>query len=273
MPGTLRLSKRHGAGNDFLVLVDPDGSSPLSAPLARALCHRRTGVGADGLIRVTPGRDGADLVMELRNADGSEAEMSGNGMRCLAQAAAEAGLVDGPTFTVATAGGLRTVELRPSAAPAEGWASVDMGPVALGDEPPPPPGARRARRADVGNPHLVLLVDDPSSVDLPAAGPPAAVPYPGGVNVEFIAPVPGRPGHIDLVVWERGAGATLACGTGSVAAAEVARSWGLAGDTVTVHNPGGALEVALGPAPGDGTRLAGPVAKVADVVVAMPAGS
>ncbi len=107
---TLRLSKHHGAGNDFLVLVDREGTSPIDAVLARALCDRRYGIGADGVIRVIAGRNGTDLAMELRNADGGEAEMSGNGVRCLAQAAVGAGLVDGPTFTLETRSGVREVE-------------------------------------------------------------------------------------------------------------------------------------------------------------------
>lgn len=268
--GRLRLTKHHGAGNDFLVLVDREGGRALGAELARALCDRHLGVGADGLIRVAAGDGPADLVMELRNADGSPAEMSGNGIRCLAQAAIDAGLVSGPRFTVATGGGVRTVEVRPSEVPGEAWAAVDMGPVRLGAAPEPPPGASRAMLADVGNPHLVLEVADPAAVDLATEGGRAAAPYPGGVNVEFIAPRPGRPDELAFAVWERGAGATLACGTGSVAAAEVARAWGLVGDRVVVHNPGGRLEVELGPAPGDATRLAGPVRLVAVVDALVP---
>src|SRR5437016_8463666 len=101
----LRLTKHHGQGNDFLVLLDPDGRQPLDATTARFLCDRRRGVGADGVIRATlvgPGDDGAALDMELRNADGGIAEMSGNGVRCLAQAAVDAGLASPPTFVVRT---------------------------------------------------------------------------------------------------------------------------------------------------------------------------
>ena len=130
--GTLRLSKHHGAGNDFLVLVDREEASPIDAAFARALCDRRYGIGADGVIRVLEGRNGADLVMELRNSDGGEAEMSGNGVRCLAQAAVDAGLVEGPVFTVLTAAGVRGVEYHDGTA----TASVEMGVVTLGDESP-----------------------------------------------------------------------------------------------------------------------------------------
>jgi diaminopimelate epimerase len=215
--------------------------------------------------------------MELWNADAGAAEMSGNGIRCLAQAAVEAGLVDRTAFTVATAAGVRQVEFRPAEAPGAAWASVDMGPVTIGAETAPPPGARRAQLADVGNPHVVLLVDDPAAVDVAARGTAIAATYPEGINVEFVAPRgTGAAASLDFRVWERGAGETLACGTGSVAAAAVAAAWGLVGDRVTVHNPGGPLEVTLGDgAPGDGAttrpaRLGGPVRKVAGVEAVVP---
>src|SRR5277367_4842126 len=104
------LTKHHGAGNDFLVILDPDDRRPLSAAGVRVLCDRHRGIGADGVLRVMNGRAGAVLSMELRNADGGVAEMSGNGIRCLVQAAVDAGLVKPPTFTVSTLAGLRTVD-------------------------------------------------------------------------------------------------------------------------------------------------------------------
>jgi diaminopimelate epimerase len=255
---TLRLTKHHGTGNDFLVLVDREGSSPLDAGFARALCDRRYGIGADGVIRVSAGRDGADLAMELRNADGSEAEMSGNGMRCLAQAAVDAGLVEGPVFTVETAAGLREVEYDGDAT-----ASVDMGVVVLGDESPAGVGEHRALEVGVGNPHLVLRVDDPTVVDVEGTGRRLQEQYREGVNVEFAAAGPG-PDALTLRVFERGVGETLACGTGSVAAAAAMRHWGEVGDRVDVHSPGGDLVVQFD---GDRARLSGPVRKVAEVVV------
>jgi len=263
--GRLALAKHEGAGNDFLVLVDPDGRFGLGATEARALCDRHRGVGADGLIVVGAGRAGAALSMELFNADGSPAEMSGNGLRCLAQAAVLAGLVEAPRFDVATAAGVRTVDYEAGPRREEASVRVDMGPVKLGEEEDPPPPASRARLADVGNPHLVLLVADPAAVDVPALGPAIEAGYPGGINVSFVAAV--DPGELVLRVWERGAGETLACGTGNCAAAAVARSWGLVGDDVAVTNPGGQLHVALGPGDGDPVVLTGPVRKVADVTV------
>jgi diaminopimelate epimerase len=265
MPDTpaLRFTKHHGAGNDFLVLVDVEGSLPIGAELARALCDRRFGVGADGVIRVLDGGDRADLAMELRNADGGVAEMSGNGMRCLAQAAVEAGLVKPPTFTVMTTAGVRSVEYRPSESPGSAVASVDMGMAGLGPDQPQQFAERRARQVDMGNPHLVLLGPDPEGVDVAELGSRLQAVHAGGINVEFISVGPG-PDALTLRVWERGVGETRACGTGSAAAAAAARSWGLVGDTVDVHNPGGTLQVSLAP---DGVRLIGPVHRVAAIEV------
>jgi diaminopimelate epimerase len=259
----LDLTKHHGAGNDFLVLVDPDGRWPVDAELARALCDRRFGVGADGVIRVLDGGDRADLAMELRNADGSEAEMSGNGMRCLAQAAVGSGLVRPPAFTVWTPAGVRTVDYRPGEQAGAAEASVDMGKPALGPDQPPEPAGQKARLVDMGNPHLVVLVADPGDVAVAELGERLQLRHAGGLNVEFIA-VGRQRDAITLRVWERGVGETQACGTGSAAAAAAARSWGLVGDSVDVHNPGGTLHVDLG---NDGARLSGPVRKVADLVV------
>ncbi len=260
---SLHLTKHHGSGNDFLVLVDLDESSPLEPDLVRALCHRRFGVGADGVIRVLTGCDQADLRMELRNADASVAEMSGNGIRCLAQAAVECDLVVPPRFTVSTLAGVRTVEYLPGEAPGSAVASVDMGEAVLGPDQPQQFSDRRARRVDMGNPHLVLLGSDLDQVDVAGLGTRLQGVHPGGINVEFISVGPG-PGAISLRVWERGVGETQACGTGSCAAAAAAASWGLVGETVEVHNPGGTLQVSVG---SDGVRLKGPVRKVAEVDV------
>ena len=266
----VRCTKHEGAGNDFLVVLDPDDAIRLSRGQVRLLCERRRGVGADGIIRVGPGRMGCDLSMELHNADGSEAEMSGNGIRCLAQAAVDAGLVVPPRFTVATAAGTRTIHFVPGEAPGWARASVDMGPVTLGPDQPQDVADRRARTVDVGNPHLVLLGPDVAGVDIAALGPRLQAAFAGGINVEWISLAHDGEGELlDLRVWERGVGETLACGTGSVAAAAAATAWGVVGasGTVRVRNPGGTLEVTLRPGAGDPALLAGPVRKVADIHV------
>jgi diaminopimelate epimerase len=266
--GRVHATKHEGAGNDFLVVVDPDDTLRLSVGQVRLLADRRRGIGADGIIRISPGRDGSDLSMELRNADGGRAEMSGNGIRCLAQAAVDAGLVAPPTFTVATDGGVRTVEFIPGEA--RGWAraSVDMGPVTLGPDQPQHFDDRKARTVDVGNPHLVLLGPAVADVHVAELGPMLQSGFEDGVNVEWITATEDAEGELlDLRVWERGVGETLACGTGSVAAAAAARSWGAvrADGVVRVRNPGGTLEVTLGAAGHEPALLAGPVRKVADI--------
>jgi diaminopimelate epimerase len=263
----LRFTKHHGAGNDFLVLLDLDDELALDTRAVRALCHRRFGVGADGVIRVLAGHRGADLAMDLHNADGSEAEMSGNGIRCLAQAAVDAGLVEPPRFRVSTAAGVRVVDYAPSERPGSATASVDMGVAVLGPDQPQPSDGRRARRVDMGNPHLVLLGPDPAEVDVAELGPRLQEVHPGGINVEFVSVGPDAD-SLSLRTWERGVGETQACGTGSAAAAAAARSWGLVGERVAVHNRGGTLEVALN---GSGIWLSGPVRRVAAVKVDLAA--
>ena len=233
----------------------------------RLLADRRRGIGADGIIRVGPGRDGCDLSMELRNADGGEAEMSGNGIRCLAQAAVDASMVAPPRFTVATAGGVRTVDYAEDDRPGWARASVDMGPVTLGPDQPQDFDDRRARTVDVGNPHLVLLGPDVAGVNIAELGPKLQAAFPDGINVEWITRTEDEEGELlDFRVWERGVGETLACGTGSVAAAAAARSWEVVSPegTLRVRNPGGVLEVTLSDG---GSTLAGPVRKVADVEI------
>lgn len=262
----LRLIKFEGAGNDFLV-VDPASRADIGADAVRALCDRSAGVGADGVIRVSAGSDGADLAMELWNADGSRAAMSGNGIRCLALAAVESGMVEPPRFTVATDAGVRSVSISLDERPGSASASVDMGPIALGEDQPQRFADRRVRSVDVGNPHLVLFgPDDPATVAVAELGPRIAAGFSGGVNVEFVA-AGAAPDELVMRVWERGVGETRACGTGSCAAAAAARSWGLVGRQVRVRNPGGVLEVALGVETEDPVRLAGPVRRVAEVSV------
>jgi diaminopimelate epimerase len=262
---SLTIAKHHGNGNDFLVLLDLAGAHVLTASLARALCDRHLGVGADGVIRASvPATDTAMLDFELRNADGSEAEMSGNGMRCLAHAAYDAGLVPaGEPFGVRTATGVRQVTLWPAAGPGQVWASVALGAARVVGEPPAGPGGRRVQ-VDLGNPHLVILTDDPAAADVPGVGPALERAVPGGQNVEWVAPGPGT-GQATMRVWERGAGETRACGTGSAAVAVALRHWCLAGPRVSVRQPGGTLDVEVA---GDGTvTVAGPSRRVASVEV------
>ena len=259
----LRFTKHHGAGNDFLVQVDPEGEGPLLPELVRALCDRRFGIGADGLIRVFDGAGVADLTMVLQNADGGQAEMSGNGMRCLAQAAVHCGLVSPPDFSVATGAGIKSVAYAGASDPDTAWATVGMGRAELRDDQVQKFVDRKVRAVDMGNPHLVMFGPDLDDVDVAGIGAHLQTVHPGGINVEFIT-LGDSPDTLVLRVYERGVGETLACGTGSAAAAAAAHSWGLVGTRVAVHNPGGILEVTVDD---DEILLAGPVHRVGSVEV------
>ncbi|MBW3610240.1 MAG: diaminopimelate epimerase [Actinobacteria bacterium] len=270
---TVHLTKHHGLGNDFLLLVDLHDLTPVGAATARWLCDRRRGVGADGFIRVAPppaGGDGAgaDVAMTLRNADGGEAEMSGNGIRCLGQAVARHRGVTSLDLTVATAGGVRELRVRPGPPhdPATAWVDVDMGPARPGTATwvtTVELDATKVVTVDMGNPHLVLLVDDPAGVDLAELGPRLSAQFDHGSNVEVIRLAAGAEDTLELRVWERGVGLTQACGTGACAAAHAAHDWGLVGERVRVRMLGGEVDVTLGAT----VALAGPATFVADIEV------
>lgn len=260
----VRFLKGHGTENDFIVLPDYDGHLTLTAELVRALCERRSGLGADGVLRVVrsdradePGvaelAPQAAWFMDYRNGDGSIAEMCGNGVRVFGLFLAVSGLVrtqrsdDGATtgtIPVATRAGIRPVTLH-----ADGTLTAGMG---LAEGPGAAvevetPGVRTVGASvSVGNPHVVVFVADladPGSLTQAPALTPAP---PEGANVEFV--VPRGPGHIAMRVFERGVGETRSCGTGACAAAVAAAARdGLAQEgapwTYRVDVPGGRLEV------------------------------
>lgn len=266
MSSTLSLSKHHGLGNDFLVLLDPGGDLHLQPSEVRSLCDRHVGVGADGVI-IARRCEGAVASMELWNADGSPAEMSGNGIRCLAQALVGAGWAARGDFDVRTAAGLRRLSVGTESA---GLLMVRVGmgrPVLAQVDAEETAGGRRwrARSVEVGNPHVVLLEPEAASLTAPELrelGRLIESSWPGGRNVEWVAA--DAPGTLTMKVWERGAGLTSACGTGSVAAAAVASAWGLVNDRVEVVNPGGSLLVDLS---GGEAVLEGPSQRVGAVEV------
>jgi diaminopimelate epimerase len=203
--------------------------------------------------------------MELHNADGSRAEISGNGIRCLGQAVIDAGIVSGPTVVVGTDAGVRTLKVRPTEQPGVVWVSVEMGEARLVDGDDEACNVDNGRRrVDMGNPHLVLLGPDPSTIAVERIGPEIEAGYPEGMNVEFVALGPGRD-EITMRVWERGVGETLACGSGACAAAAAVHAWGKVGPKVTVHQPGGAAEVDVS---GTTVVLTGPSQFIATVEVA-----
>ena len=226
--------KMEGLGNDFVVLEGP--LAPTSEEID-GWCDRRRGIGGDGVLVVTPSGDGS-VAMDYWNADGTPAEMCGNGLRCVARYSVERGLVGSDEFTVTTTLGSRRVEVGPSTV------RVELGPVeALGDSV----GLAGYDLApiSVGNPHAVTFVDDCYAVPVEAVGPVVEGDphYPERTNVEF-ATVIDRD-RIALRVWERGVGETLACGTGAAAAVAEAYRSGRTGPSVTVVLPGGELAVEI----------------------------
>lgn len=269
---TLTLTKHHALGNDFLVAFHPPLAATELPTLAGRLCDRRRGIGADGLL-IAESAPGYAARMTLYNADGSRAEMSGNGIRCFVQAVAmRRGSRSAPDLTdqlVLTDAGDRHVTLAPAEAPDTILASVDMGAVEALDEPDGWPSLgchpdRPVAHLSLGNPHSVVGVDDVADVDLAALG--AKVPQ---VNLEIVAP--GTAQHeVRMRVHERGVGITEACGTGASATAFAAARWGLAtprdGKLVVVMDGGSATVTLDAPAPGRVT-LTGPATYVATIEV------
>jgi diaminopimelate epimerase len=255
------FEKYEGLGNDFVVL-DVTDASQVTLDQARALCDRRRGIGADGVLLVLPAKNReADARMRVVNADGSVPEMCGNGLRCVAlHVARRRGLTSGE-LVIETDAGARACAFRGTAD--ECVVVVDMGIVrVLEDVTVDACGERVAlTRVDVGNPHAVTL-RGASLEELERLGPVLAKSsvFERGANVEFVR-VDGN--GLDVLVWERGAGATLACGTGACAAVAVARAKGiLAGDgSIRVRLPGGTLEVGLNRETGRAT-LEGPARRV-----------
>ena len=262
MAGGLRLHKLHGLGNDFLVaLVDELPASADAAGQAAALCHRSGGIGADGLIYAvldsSSSGTGRTAAMRLWNSDGSPAEVSGNGLRCLAHAIARTLGTAELEIVVHTVAGPRLCSVQPTPVTGVVVGTTEMGAPAPGpdpDRPDPSPAAAAApyldgdaverwETVDLGNPHAVLAVADPAAVPVREAGPVVEALFAGGMNVHFGA-VTG-PDELTLGVWERGAGATAACGTGAVAAAAVFHRWGRVGQNVVVRMAGGEARVDL----------------------------
>jgi diaminopimelate epimerase len=261
----LTLTKHHGLGNDFLVAFDPDLDD--RSAFARRVCDRRRGIGADGLL-IAETADGYAARMTLYNADGSRAEMSGNGIRCFAQALAHRRGDLAPQLILTDAGD-RLVTLVATDDPTTIEARVEMGDVttvaepvgwaALGCHPDRP-----VAHLSLGNPHSVVGVDEVAVVDLAHLG--GLVPH---VNLEIVEPGP-EPDAITMRVHERGAGITAACGTGACAAAFAARSWGLVAapdGRVVVHMDGGTATVSFSADHPERAVLTGPATHVATIEV------
>ncbi|MDN5347334.1 MAG: diaminopimelate epimerase [Clostridia bacterium] len=253
----MRFVKMHGLGNDFILINALQEKLPGDLPgLARRACDRRFGIGADGLILLLPSTR-ADVRMRIINADGSEAEMCGNGIRCLAKYAYESGIVPKTEMTVETLAGLILPRLIIKGGRVEA-VQVDMGQPRFEREALPMSGTGhpvieepitvdgkewRITCLSMGNPHCVIFVPEVAKEQVQVVGPLLEKHplFPRGVNVEFVELRSRR--ELVMRVWERGAGETLACGTGACAAAVAAALTGRTGREVKVHLPGGYLEI------------------------------
>ena len=244
----IQFIKMQGAGNDF-VLIDMLGAiheSPIQniPEFARKICDRHFGVGADGLILVLPS-DKADYRMRVINSDGSEAEMCGNGIRCFARYIWESGSEKKEVISVETLAGVIVPTIISDNDSFVG-VEVDMGipeEQALSEILKVEGNSYRINKISMGNPHCVIFVDDIDGINLSATGPVIEnLPqFPDRTNVEFAKIL--NKGEIALKVWERGAGETLACGTGACAAVAAAILNDLTDRKVVVHLPGGDLEI------------------------------
>jgi len=246
----IKFTKMHGLGNDMIVIDSLEGGFVPDSEQARRLCHRRLGIGADQILVLLPS-ESVDFKMLIFNSDGSEVEMCGNGIRCLARYIHDRGISDKDPLDIETLAGTIRPEL------AGDMVRVDMGEPAFDADKIPFRGEGKVRnhlmRVDatafylnavsMGNPHCVVKVDDVDEVPLKRLGPLFETHdlFPNRTNVEFVQ-VMDR-GRLKVRVWERGAGATLACGTGACAAAVVMMDLDLADRQVVVNLPGGDLEI------------------------------
>ena len=258
---TYQVAKYHGAQNDFILIDNRNGVlSPSALPkAATAWCHRHTGIGADGLITVeTASAPGADLKMRIINADGSEPEMCGNGIRCYAKFVQDEGIFTNDSMKIETLAGVLTITVE-SKTEYESQIRVAMGQPILGrkhiplagdsedhvlNEPIQVAGGEfKMSAVSMGNPHAVIFVDDLRDIQLNELGPQFAVhpEFPKGINTEFVEVQ--SPNEATMVVWERGAGATMACGTGACAIGVAGVLAGRLNRNVTIHLPGGDLKI------------------------------
>ncbi|MFO7629478.1 MAG: diaminopimelate epimerase [Prochlorococcaceae cyanobacterium] len=281
----LQFSKYQGLGNDFLLLdgrrADPaEDSLGLTPELAQRLCDRRFGVGGDGVILALPPRQGGELRMRIFNADGSEPEMCGNGIRCLARFLADTdGEASGRSWEIETLAGrivprleadgsIRVDMGRPFLEPADIPTTLEVGAAGVPEGELEVEGCLFAvGAAGMGNPHVVIPVEDVENVDLARFG--AALEghpaFPARTNVHFVQVL--GPSHLRMRVWERGAGPTLACGTGACATLVVCHRLGLCSAAARLDLPGGSLQINWDQG-SDHLFMTGPALAVFDGVVA-----
>jgi len=255
----MRFTKMQGLGNDFLLVYDrvPENTGPLCA----ALCDRRLGVGADGVIFLCVSSV-ADCEMRIFNADGSEAKMCGNGIRCAGKFLYDNGIVRKEQMTVETLSGVKKLALRIENGTVQS-VTVDMGCAVMTQEDVSlPDGMGVGTAVSVGNPHLVLFIKDADATPVSVFGPRIERDerFPGGVNAEFVQVL--SPQKLRMRVWERGCGITMACGTGACASVFAAVKKGLCpvGEPVEVKLDGGSLCITVDET--DGITMEGPAETV-----------
>ena len=249
--------KMHGLGNDFVFIEDKTGQDKDYTALARAMCNRHTGIGADGLIVIVDSRV-ADVRMRIINSDGSEAEMCGNGIRCFAKYVYDNGIIEKKRFTVETPAGIMEPEITVGADNKAKLITINMGRPSFNRSEIPMEGAEgRVLNEDLcvnganwkitsllmGVPHTVTYVDDVDTVDIEKIGPlfEKHEAFPKHTNINFAQQMDDR--TVKVRTWERGAGATLACGTGSCSVAVASFLNGHTGREVDIQLPLGTLHI------------------------------
>ena len=273
----MKYTKYHALGNDYIVILPEEIQGELDPDVIRHICHRNYGIGSDGILLGPLNSRRCDFGLRIFNPDGSEAEKSGNGLRIFARFLWDEGLVADQLFTVETPGGLVSCEVSPDGK----GVKVEMGEVRFDSTTIPVEGAPREVlneklefdgevlrycAATVGNPHCVVLSDNPTPDQARRYGPLIEVEprFPNRINVQFMKVMDRS--NIQIEIWERGAGYTLASGSSSTAAAAVARRLGFCDDRITVHMPGGRLQIEFGD---DGAAtMTGPVAKICEGLLA-----
>ncbi|MBW3578845.1 MAG: diaminopimelate epimerase [Actinobacteria bacterium] len=277
----MRFVKAHGAGNDFVVVPDWNDELTLDPALVRAVCDRRRGIGADGVLRIVAAPDGADAFMDYRNADGSVADTCGNGVRVVAKHLVERGLVADASRTlhIATRAGVVAASVETGRDATVTAVTVAMGHPVLDpaeipfhvdgdravDVPVSVDGHEiRVTAVSMGNPHAVVVVDDVGAAPVTDLGPALETHprFPKRTNVEFVEVVAA--GRVRIRVWERGVGETAACGTGACAALVALQLLDLAGTDLIEEWPGGELTVRYDPGEDRAVLLRGPAVEVAE---------
>jgi diaminopimelate epimerase len=256
----IEFQKMHGAKNDFVIFDDMKNSVSLSAAIVAHICNRREGVGADGLIVARPSEQ-ADFFMDYMNADGSLAEMCGNGIRCLAKYVFEKGLTDKTSLSIETRAGIKVVDLLADGNGQIGHVRVDMGapifdpakiPVGIDAKSWPildyalkiEGGTFLCSFVSMGNPHCVILYDGADLADAPRKYGKVIENhpmFPAKINVEFVQVLDRK--TVLMRVWERGSGETMACGTGACASAVITILKGLTDNEVSIKLLGGILSI------------------------------